>query len=345
MELTDLLDGLQARAPWISAGRPILKSAGFTIHRGYENTIKAAKKEPREDEREILLKDALIEHVVAGEKLIRLIKLHRDEKKKIQSWIAAKRQTKNPLSDAFPGVASNSDIADHQGKGLCSVGSVELQSGIAAIYTSSRGYLDRVDISPAALTGAKAGDYEKIVGLKRVFIQAYDVIWIPEDGDFVCLATDFPRKVPSQFADAAQNELQAQVRRKLDRPLEFVNFWPAVDGLYGAVGGKLVDYGFSVAGKSVNHHKARRRSECLRKAVYDAAGATAVGDDLQLFKVAMQWSVDHEGGLISEPEVVIPGVAADLNRANVKVDHVVLRDGLSSRDLDFVLSKLLPHAT
>lgn len=342
MQLIDLLNGLR-RAPWLSAGRPILLDAGFSIHRGYDNTVENAMREQPDAARDLRLRTSLIEHLVAGEKLIRIAKLQPGERRSLETWVAGKRRTSNALTNAFPGVATTADLVSNKNLGLSSVGSVSLHNGSAALFTGARWYLSRVEVPTSRLKAGAADGFEKLIGIQRVFIQSYDAIWIPDSGDYACIATDFPVGVPKQFADASQEALQIVLRQVLGRRIAYFNFWPAVEGLYEAPDGSLVDYGFTVAGNQVNHHKSRRKGACLRKTIYDSAGAQAVGNDLQLFKVAMRWKVAQNPDLTSEPEILLPGTAADLNKANAVVDHAVLRDSLNSRDLNFVVSKLAPH--
>ncbi|WP_407353489.1 hypothetical protein [Luteimonas sp. R10] len=317
--------------------------AGFAIARGYKNTIHGALREDENNDRLAKLHDLLVEHLVAGEKMIQFVKLERGEHAKLRTWITGKRKTSNPLTDAFPGVAPVAEIVTCRHQAPSSVGTVDLSSGHAALYTASRSYVERVELPASKLKADAAAGYERLVGYRRVYVQTYEAVWLPPEGNFVCLAIDSPVGVPIQFADASLAALSHQVRSQLGRSLSFYNLWPAVEGLYRSSEGKLVDYGFSVGGRSVNHHKARRRTECLRKAVYDSAGAAAVGDDLQLFKVAIQWALRQTSSLKSEPELLIPGVAADLNRPMATVNHAFLRNSLSSRDLQFISSKLITH--
>jgi hypothetical protein len=343
LDLADLLNGVRVRAPWMSAGHPILQRAGFSIRLGYEKTINGALKEAADKKREKLLQQALVEHLVAGEKLIRLVELKSKERSKLDDWAALQKVNANPLAIASPGVASRADILKLKDQPPTFIESVVLHRGSALLFTAARSYLDRVELPTGSLIDGTAQNYEKLIGIKRIFVQTHDAIWIPKKGNYVCIATDLPRGVPNDFAEASQAALHMQLRTILGRKLHFYNFWPAIEGLYGTDSGKLVDYGFSVAGRSVNHHKARRKSECLRKALYDKAGAAAVGDDLQLFKVAMKWKISPADGATSEPEVLLPGKAIDLNKTLPDVNFAILRDGLTSRDLNFVISKLLPH--
>ncbi|GAB2626755.1 hypothetical protein GCM10027191_24230 [Novilysobacter erysipheiresistens] len=301
----------------------------------------------KEDSSKIkLLANGLTEHLVAGEKLIQLVRLEGKDRNVLQNWIRTKRRHSNALTDAFPGVAPKSAVVTFRDQPVTSVGSVDLEVGAAALFTASRNYVETVDVPPSRLKAGAAEGFEKLVGYQRVYMQTYEAVWLPPQGDYACIAVDLPRGIPKSFAQASADALHHAVRQQLGHQLKLLNFWPAVYGLYLASDGKLVDYGFSVAGQSVNHHKARRRSECLRKAVYDAAGAKAVaaaGDELELFKVAMQWQLKQTDGVLVEPEVLVPGVAADLNKAMPIVNHVILRDCLTTRDLEFVVSKLAPH--
>lgn len=343
MDLRSMLGGIRARAPWQSAGRPMLLAAGFTIHQGYEKTINTALKERPDAARNGRLSLALVEHLIAGEKRIRFVKLKPGERSTLQAWVATKRIAANELTNAFPGVASTSSLAKFQNQPPSSVGSIALQSGIAALFTAARSYEDRVEVPRSQLKDGVATYYDKLIGVRQTMVQTYDAIWIPPAGDFACIVTDMPGGVPKQFPEESEAYLQAQLRQKLGRQIEFYNLWKAIDGLYAAPDGRLVDYGFSVAGQSVNHHKSRKRGQCLRKAVYDSAGAAAVGDDLELFKVALQWTVRDKEGNETNPEILLPGMAADLNRPNPIVGHAIFRDGLSSNDLEFVAQKLRPH--
>lgn len=330
----------------MSVGRHILLRAGYDTSRGYSRSIASILAEREDPTKVNALASGLIEHLVAGEKLVQLIKVTPAEMRALRTWVQSKRRSAGPLTEAFPGVSTKAEIKANSNQPIKSAGYAELDIGVAALFTASRAYVQRVELSLNALKANAAEGFEKIVGYQRVYVQTYEAVWIPPQGDYICVALDYPNGVPIGFANESMHQLHYLVRQQLGRPISLANFWPAVDGLYEAPDGKLVDYGFSVDGQSVNHHKARRKSQCLRKAVYDAAGAaavTAAGNSLDLFKVAMQWIRRYADGTDIEPTVLIPGVAANLNKAMPAVQHVVLRDCLSSSDLNFVVSKLQPH--
>jgi hypothetical protein len=344
MELERLLRTLCGRAPWLAAARILLVSAGFTIHRGATETISAALREPSDATRLARLDALLREHLVGGEKLIRLVKVSPSERSRVLDWIHAKRKGNTPLVSAFPGVADEAVIRTAANTEASSAGHVQLENGVAAVFTSVRSYLDRISIPASKLKPGEAEGYEEIFALQRKFVQTYDAVWLPSEGDFVCLAADLPYTAPSGFARESQTELEVQLRRVLGRSLTMLNLWPAVDGLYKAGEGRLVDYGFVNNTDAVKHHTARRGGKSLRDDIYDQAGAAAVGDDLIPFKLAVAWARGGTASVKAQPELLLPGTSAHVQTANARLEHAIVRNGLNSRDLDFVISRLLPFA-
>lgn len=347
MSLQNTLDGLE-RAPWRAVAKHILARAGYDTSQGYDKTAKAILKERLDPAKVAALEAGLTEHLVAGEKYVQFVRLNPGERRTVEAWIRNKRRFRNVLTDAFPGVATEAQITPLRHQDPTSAGFVDLELGVGALFTAARSYVKSVPVLPSDLKPHAAAGFERIVGYKNVVIQAYDAVWLPPKGDYLVLAVDFPADGPKQnFPIEGAAYLTAIVRQMLGRPVQKANFWHAIDGLYLGNDGKLVDYGFSAGGQSVNNHKARRRTSlCLRKAVYDAAGAAAVqasGKSLELFKLAMQWTVKHKDGVLTDPEVLIPGAAKDLNKAGPVVDHCIARDCLTTGDLSLLVSKLQPH--
>jgi hypothetical protein len=344
MNLKDLLETLQSRAPWLRAGRLILLGAGFDAHRGYEKTIDAALTQRADADRTERLKVALTEHALVGEKVLRIVRLKSGERTALSDWIGAKRRVSGPLPDAFPALANRNAIRSAEGGNSSSLGNFEFLSGAAAMYTSGRSFTERVEIAPSRLTGSVDGDIEKLIAVTKRYVQTFDALWLPAQGNFVCLLTDQPDGAPFEFSAGSQHGLMTALRRALGRDCEAVNLWPAIDGLYHTKdGSKLVDYGFVTDDESVKHHKARRGTKCLRDGTYDKAGAAAVGDDLLLFKISEAWARQNENGQVTRPELTLPGTARMLYAAPSVLDHAIVRNCLTSRDMDFVVGKLLTH--
>jgi len=340
MDLTELARGLAQRVPW-RAARVLLQKADVEVHRGFPNTASIDKVRGWTPQQVSKVTAGMMEHAVCGEKVVQAIKVTAAERQAVAHWVASKRKTSSPLTSAFPGLSSEVVIAQNQNLEPNSLGGPSLECGSAAVYTAARTFLDKVTLPANALKPGLADGYEAIFGMKLIHLQTYDAIWVPPYGNYVCLLADHPKQAPKAFGAASMEYLRSQLRLQLQRPLTNFNLWPAIDGLYTSTEGRLVDYAFAVEGSQVNQHKARRRTQSLRDATYDKAGAAAVGDAMSLYRIALEWRMDHGvAGNPVRPELQIAGVAADLNKPMPFVQDVTLRNSLTSRDLDFVMSKL-----
>ena len=329
------------RAPWLAVGRPILKAAGFEIARGAQPSVDGALHAAHDEVRNAKLATLMAEHAIAGEKLVRLISVSARERGELAAWIQAKRRHSNTLPEGFPGIADDSELPPFTASTPTSLGAVELGRGLAAAFTAVRTYQDRVEISADKLIPGANEGYEKIYATKQVFWQTFDSIWLVPGRNYVALISDLPLKVPSGFTRASQQFLEAQVRQVLNRHVRCVNIWTAVEGLYRAEEGRLVDHGFVNNAEAVKSHTARRGGSSLRDDPYDVAGAEAVGEDLRTYRVAIAWKRGPDGGVTSRPEVSLPGTSRELHKNSL--DHFIFRNGLNSGDLEFVVSKVLAH--
>jgi hypothetical protein len=337
-----ILRAVAKRAPWLAVGLPILKAAGFETTRGQQPTIDAALQSARDAVLDGKLGALMEEHAVAGEKLVRLIEVNAAERARIAAWIQAKRRHANDLSDAFPGIAPDAQLPQFTATSPTSLGMLQLSHATAAAFTAVRSYQDRVEISVNQLVAGANDGYERLYATKLAHWQTFDSVCLIPGLNYVVLATDLPQKVPSGFAKASQQYLEAQVRIVLGRPVHSVNLWKAVAGLYKAHEGRLVDHGFVNNSDAVKQHTARRGGGNLRDDPYDVAGAAAVGNDLLTFRGAISWEDRKpDGGIVSKPELILPGTARHLG--NGVLDHFIIRNSINSRDLEFVTSKVLAH--
>lgn len=341
MSLNQVLRALGKRAPWLAVGRPMLKAAGFDTKRGAQPSLDAALHEAYDEVRNSKLEALLTEHAVAGEKLVRLIAVTSRERAAISQWIDGKRKHANTLSEHFPGIAEDAELPPFTAPAPTSLGAVDLVHGSAAVFTAVRTYQDRVELSVDKLRPGANDGYEKVYATKQVFWQTFDAVWLVPGSNYVALITDLPLGVPSGFANYSQKFLEALIRQLLNRPVTCVNIWKAVGGLYRANDGRLVDHGFVNNADAVKSHTARRGGGSLRDDPYDVAGAKAVGDDLQTYKVAVAWERGPESGMSSRPEVILPGTVRELHSS--ELGHFIVRNGLNSGDLQFVVSKVLAH--
>lgn len=345
MEVEKILRGIRARAPWRSAASVMLKAAGIHVGHGFDDTFPALLK-PKALAEDVTaeLEDRLIEHMISGEKSLRLYKKQKSTADALVAKASSKKTGTHRLVGSFPGVLTESELAEFGDLPPQFCKYIERDDGHALIFVGVRSYQERVELAPESLkaSAAQQHEFESIIGIVNRRRQVYDAIWIPKKGSHMIVAADYPKSAISEFASASHIALERMLHREGGVEPEAINLWPAVDGLYDAQEGEVVELGFVTDDDSVKHLKARQGKKCLRKDAYHAAGSEVVGDSLQPFKLAVAWKRVADG-VTTHPEVLLPGTSKLIFGVNPVLLDAVFRNGLSVGDMNFVISKLTPH--
>lgn len=344
MNFQALLHSFRGRAPWRSVISPYLKSLGFHVGRGIDASIGDIVSQGYAQDQVAAIRGMLVENLVAGEKSLRVFKVGQRDMPRLRNWAQNKRAVQNPLTAAFPGIASSSNVRAHVDGVLHYVGPLTFDGGVAAVFTSVRSYLERVPLGADSLRPSVTDTYEKIYGQKRHFVQTYDAIYVPARGRYVYLLADYPANTPSDFFVNSQSGLELFLRRNVDDH-EILSLWPVVEGLYLANDGSFVEHGFQTDGDSVKNHKSRRGSKDLRQDDFFKAGREKIeqdGKDLVSYRIATRWAVRHSASLTTHPELMLPGTVGMWTKGE-PLEDAVIRGCLGMRDLDFVLSKISSH--
>lgn len=347
MDKEGLISAIRARAPWRSVASPMLKLAGIHAGQGWEDTIAGMSgKADLTNDQLNKLKSSLIEHLVVGEKSIRLYKVGKAGAKAIAAKGLSSTPKASDLVDVFPGTLSFNKLKTlgNVSPKYCGHFLEESKEGSQALlFTGSRAYLERVELGKNSLKASalEGDDFESVIGIRNRLVQVYDAIWIPNGSEYICVATDYPASAPHDFVATSHLALEKTIRRILNKDPEPVNLWPAVGAIYDSKEGEVVELGFVTDDDSVKHLKARRGAKCLRQDLYHKAGADEVGDNLSPFKVAVRWQLEHAKGIILRPELTLPGTARVLFSGKGQLFDAVLRNSLNIRDLKLVMSKLI----
>lgn len=346
MDIETMVAILRARAPWRNVARVGLKSLGLPVGQGWEDTIPDLLAPNALSPVQLAgLENMVLEHLVVGEKSLRIYKVGRQAIDKLAAAGANKRRSSHPVAADFPASPAESDLA--------SAGSVPpkfgrflpSQEGDALVFAGVRSYQQRVQLSPDSIKASAAGDrdFESIIGVVNRWRMTYDAVWLPKNGKYVYVLADYPADSTADFPVQSHIALERMLSKELGADLDPVDVFPAVAGLYDAPDGEVVELGFITDDDSVKHLKARQGKKCLRKDGYHDAGATFVGNALLPFKVAVRWRRVLKAGLIVQPEILLPGTSRTIYGVNSKLYDCVLRNCLSLRDLHLIQSKLSPH--
>ena len=345
MEVEQLLAAVRARAPWRYGASLILKSCGLHVGHGFDDTYgNLLQPGVISEDANQALEDRLIEHMISGEKSLRLFNKNTAI---VDALIqrGAGRRSAHPLANTFPAVVSEQELAQYGDVPPKFCAYFERPEGHALLFVGARSYQERIVLAPEDLKASAAHqrEFESIIGIVNRRRVVHDAIWIPHDHDFIIVAADYPKSATSEFPSASHISIERSMHRLSGVEPDTVNFWPAVSGLYFSEEGEVVELGFVTDDASVKHMKARQGKGCLRKDAYHAAGSEEVGENLEPFRLAVTWTRQEAENVITHPELMLPGTSRHIFAPGQPLLDAIFRNGLNVRDLSLVLSKLAPH--
>jgi len=336
MDVKELFHALADRMPWLHVGRLILLDAGIQTSRGWDRSIPS---EVSEEDKDKLIAH-LQQHQVAGEKALQFFRLSRQQKQAIEEVASSRRAPASAFKEAYPLPVSNSEMAKLEPDDPSMVTRLSTNQGIALIFASLRTFTERIKVPSSDLKESRRGEYEEVIGIRRRKVRAFDALWIPRQGNYVCSAVDFPFDAPQDFPESGQAYMRKQISTMLGSVVEPTNFWKAVDGLYRSRDGRVVELGFATDNAGVKHLKSRSGGRCIRQDLYHRGGSAAVHDEITPFRISVQWDLAGVRDNPARLELALHGVSRMLYEPKSHIGTAVLRGGFSSSHIAFVLEKL-----
>jgi hypothetical protein len=345
MKVETMVALLRARAPWRSVARVGLKDLGLPAGMGWDDTapdLLAANALTVLQKTQ--LETMVLEHLVVGEKSLRIYEVGRQPIDALIASSASKKPSAHAVVNGFPSVLSDAAMAaigDVPPKfGRC----IADKEGSALVFAGIRSYTRRVELDPTKIQAVVPGmDFESVIGVVNHRRMTYDAVWLPKTGKYLYVLADYPQDATSDFPAQSHLALERGLAKAMGVPLTPVDLFPAVQGLYDTPDGDVVELGFITDDDSVKHLKARQGKKCLRKDGYHTAGATFVGNALLPFRIAVRWQRKLNGLLTVQPEILLPGTSRTIYGVNNHLYDCVLRNCLGLRDLVLIKSKLSPH--
>lgn len=345
--VSDVLKSLRERAPW-PVGRRILADIGVARGQGWNNTLQKIDENPKKSEEKAdELGEALKSHEICGEKLVSFYEFDAAVLQTIRGQFGRLQPTDTAFSQRYPATLSETELkAAPAGLVLTSV---EVQDdGLAVVFSSARVTTVRERINVEALedsANAVLDEYEEIIGVKTIRFHAFDVIWIPSQGNTIDVRVDFPEGTLSEVAVAARKMVLAELVKITGAVIpEAVNMFPLIDKMYSdGSEGTVVELGFGTTTASLKHEKMRRRKLDLRDETYHKGGKAALETPIEPFKLSIRWHRVIGRRLASEPELSLNSSSRAAGSANPLLDRVVIRRCMGSDDYDHVRSRIAYH--
>lgn len=347
MAAEDVVRSMRTRVPWTVAGQ-MLGSLGLDKSQGWRRTLdKVTSGNLDYDSSLTELSDALEEHLVCGEKIVRLFRVSNVQARRLRELVSRLEIPNNEFSEEFPTLLSEDRLRGYRGHPPYLAGKIEYRIGTAVVLASARYLLSREAMMPSELPNAAAAEldeYEEIICVKHQRLQAADVLWVPAEGEVIELRTDFPLGMHIRSGLAAADLAQARFS-ELVGVANFgnqINLFPAIEGLYHARGdGRMVELGFMVSGSSQKLEKTRRDAECCREEAYHLGGVGALRTPIAPFRASVLWPVELERNVTSAPEITLRGTPVQSAEPNAFLGEMVICNCTGLEDYEFVRDRVL----
>lgn len=338
MDITGILGALRARAPWPEARR-MIAMADLHPAQGWDRTISRYKGVDVDSSEAEELSSSLVEHILAGEKAIRLYRLGKGDRVALRAHARALRVPVTPFSEAFPEQVALTGAGPIQGDGsLCAV--FDDKDGVFLVYSSVREFeiREKLDLDSLEDDVREALEtFSRVVGVKVVRSQVFDVLWIPNHGDAVYAAVDSPKGMPADFISAGHAKLRKVVRDGIGKNPDPENLFSVVSEIYSSKWGTVRALGFLTDTGSVKYEK--MKFDCLRTEPFHIGGKDAVDGIIHPFSIAVRWertSGDHTWS----PEVELHSTSIEAQSPIPALYDVYFRSGMNVADLRDLRRKL-----
>lgn len=346
--ISDLARTMGARMPW-SVGRKVLVENGLPRGRGWHQTTEKLRKAGEETAAHIdELSLALREHTLCGEKLSTFYNIDPKVLEHVRANLALIEVKDNAFARAFPAILLDDELSV-QLNGFILTAVEGTEDGVGVVFSSARVITVREEIEPSEISDGVSGildEYDKLIGLKTVRFQAFDVVWVPHDGTLVDVRIDYPEgthhdvslAAHARAVDAFHNLMDESI---LDQP---VNLFPLIDRIYNDPSeGTVVELGFGTTTASLKNEKMRRKQLDLREEQYHKGGKAALKSPIEPFRLSVTWNRKAGGGIVSTPELSVNSSARAAGGANPTIESVVIRKCMGQADYEFVRSRIEHH--
>lgn len=339
---------MRARMPW-PVGSKVLNQNALPRGRGWDRTLdKLANLSGISTEDVDGLTIALREHTLCGEKLSGFYEVQSDLMDEVRKRVLNSKIPNSVYSDSYPASLTDDQLSEQpMGASLTAIQTSD--DGIAVVFSSVRVLTIREEIEPNQLPAEAADfldEYQEIIGLKTFRFQAFDVIWIPHEGNLVDVRVDFPFGTHHDVAIAARSRVIDSFHKLIGRKalVDAVNLFPLIDRIYNDPNeGIVVELSFGTTTASLKHEKMRRKQLDLRKELYHKGGKAALTSPIEPFRLSVTWKRTAGSGLTSSPELSINSTVRAAGGEHPSVDNVVIRKCMGQADYEFVRARIEHH--
>ena len=351
-ELPTIVRSMSARMPWHVAQK-IFKMENIAVSHGWDKTeLKLSSTDFSQEARSHLIK-SLHEHIVFGEKFVKYYPVTSMVMAQLRETIVNYSLPESRFRENYPYSLTEEEMQTIDREaidlGLVPTSVEHLGDGVALVYCSLRVLTAREQLEPEDFPDIPEKfftQFDELVGFKRKYSQAFDVIWIPRQGDYVEVLVDRPSGMTQDMAHAAHSKIKEHVNELVGEQVitDPVNLFPLIERMYLTPDeGKVVELGFSTTTGSVKQERMRRSSECLRRETYHVGGKAALRGAIEPFRVSIVWSLPLGNDRSSYPELSLNSTSRGVSAGAPLVNAATIRKCMGRADYEYVRSRVYAH--
>ncbi len=334
---------MRHRMSWTNA-KKILDANGVSTSLGWDRTLKKVTDAGVKIDRG-KLEDALVEHLLCGEKYTKLYPVAASKRDAIQQTISNITIDDGPAYRAYPHLMDDEDL--YKGNGDMSVVQVESnEDGVGVVLSSVFWIKKREEIlfddfeDPTAMRSR----YDEVVGLVKEPVQLFHVVWMPHDRDFLEIRVDHPQGVAEADVHGLHSVLKTMVNKwdtiEINDP---VNLFPAVLPFYDdANEGTVTQMTFQTTTGGIKDEKMprRRKDADQRTEAYHVAGKSAV-QAIAIYRITVEWNF-AEDNVFYIPSISLSasGPSGKGQDGSPIITGALINNCVRAADYEFVIDRL-----
>jgi len=334
--------------PWSVAQRVL---AECEIHRsmGWDRTIEQITSDDFDYAQKVeQLTDALREHILCGEKASTFFSLGTHEMNQLRSVVSGLSVDGNAFQKKYPLALPEANLVKQPlGGQLTAI--EKRENGIGVVFCSPRLLTSREALQANDFPDGAEEVFERfdeVVGMKTHRFHAFDVVWIPNEGNLVDVRVDFPDGMHVDQSVAALNDTIEKFNFLVgaDVLASKVNLFPLIKKIYlSPKEGNVVELGFGTSTASLKLEKMRRRGLCLRQETYHKGGSTALGTPIEPHRIGIVWRLPIGEKLFSTPELSLFSNSRTAASENPELYAAFIQKCVGIDDYRFVRERIEHH--
>jgi len=346
--MTTIFESMKQRMPW-GVARVVLRSVGLDAGQGWERTI-AKHSEGDISGFEGRLTDALEEHILCGEKFVKIYNISEIDHRKLQDHLSLLDPEESEFSLSYPLMLDEAKLLGTDGSPKL-VRIVKNSDGVGAVFANAVKLTTRETITvedytdqPERLLAA----FDEIVGLKYNTVQLMSVVWLPHDHKCVEIRTDCPQGMATDQMHAVQAAIRREFNNlgivSVETP---VDLFDLMDSIYVDNNeGQVVELGFLTTTASVKLEKMRRPNMDLRLERYHQSGKAGLSTPIEPYRISVRWTISFDD-LKLIPELTLAGTTRGRSTigaiGSVGISGATILNCAGRADYEFVLHRMRHH--